>query len=168
MNVVLTGFMGTGKTAIGRELSKILNMKIVDIDDEIERSREMKISDIFENFGEAFFREIETETIKKFSRADNIIISTGGGAVLRQENMDALRENGTVFCLNASPRTILDRTSGNDDRPLLKAEDPMARIEELLSLRRPFYERAGINIDTEDKTPLQVAREIVEILKCRK
>lgn len=168
MNVVLTGFMGTGKTAVGRELSRILNMEIVDIDDEIERSWKMKINDIFKDFGEACFRDIETEMIKKFSMADNIIISTGGGAVLRKENMEALRASGTVFCLSASPRTILERTRENDDRPLLKGDNPMARIEDLLSFRRPFYEQAGILIDTEGRTPLQVALEIVEIVKCRR
>jgi shikimate kinase len=168
MNVVLTGFMGTGKTAVGRELSKMLGMDIVDIDEEIERSRKMTINDIFGNFGEARFRDIETEMIRKFSGKDNLIISTGGGAVLRKENMDALRANGKVFCLKASPRTILDRTSKNDDRPLLRGDDPMAKIAELLSARRPFYEKAGTVIETEGKTPLQVAAEIVGILKCRK
>jgi shikimate kinase len=168
MNVVLTGFMGTGKTAVGRELSNMLGMDIVDIDDEIERSRKMTISDIFRDFGEAGFRDIETEMIKKFSGRDNIIISTGGGAVLRQENMETLSANGKVFCLSASPQTILGRTSGNDDRPLLRGDDPMAKITALLAARRPFYEKAGTVIDTEGKTPRQVAAEIAEIMKCRK
>jgi shikimate kinase len=168
VNVVLTGFMGTGKTAVGRELSKMLGMDIVDIDDEIERSRKMTINDIFRNFGEACFRDIETEMIRKFSGEDNIIISTGGGAVLREENMEALRANGKVFCLKASPQTILERTSENDDRPLLRVDDPTAKIAELLAARRPFYEKAGTVIETEGRTPLQVAAEIVEILKCKK
>lgn len=167
-NIVLTGFMGTGKTAVGRELSRMLNMPIVDIDDEIEKKQKMKINDIFSNFGEEFFRNLETEVILKFSTSRNTIISTGGGAVLRRENMDALKENGVIFCLSASARTILDRTSGNDERPLLKVENPLAKIEELLSFRNKFYREAGIVIDTDGKTPLNVAAEIAEVMKCKR
>jgi shikimate kinase len=165
-NIVLTGFMGTGKTSVGRELSRILSMKLVDIDAEIEKSEKMTINDIFKNCGEERFRSIETEMIKKFSRENNIIISTGGGAVLRDENMTALRETGMIFCLNAYAETIFRRTGGSDERPLLKNEDPLSRIRELLSFRRPFYESAGIMIDTEGKTPLQIAEEIIEKVKC--
>lgn len=167
-NIVLTGFMGAGKTAVGRELSRLLKMRLVDVDSEIEGSRKMKITDIFRNFGEPYFRDIETEMIKKLARAENTVISTGGGAVLREENMAALRETGVIFCLFADPETIIARTSGSNDRPLLNVEDPLARIRELLSLRMPFYERAGTMIDTNGKTPLEVAKEIVEIFRCTK
>ncbi len=128
----------------------------------------MTINEIFRVYGEARFREIETETIRKFSEEQNIIIATGGGAVLKSENMDALRKGGVIFCLEASPETILRRTSRSGDRPLLNVEDPMGRIRELLDYRRPFYEQAGIMIDTEQKTPLQLAAEIAEEMKCRK
>jgi len=167
-NIVLTGFMGTGKTAVGRELSEMLDMRLVDVDAEIENSRKMTINDIFKNYGEGHFRDIEAEMIKRFSDEKNIIISTGGGAVLREENMAALRKSGIIFCLNASPETILERTSRNSDRPLLKVENPIEKIRELLDYRRPFYEKAGINIDTDGKTPLQIADEILGILRCRK
>jgi len=167
-NIVLTGFMGTGKTAVGKELSRMLTMKLVDIDTEIEKSEKMSINDIFRNLGEQRFREIETGMIKKFAIQKNLIISTGGGAVLREENMAALRENGIIFCLNAFPETILKRTSGSSERPLLKVENPLSRIEDLLKLRMPFYKDAGITIDTEGKTPLQIAAEIIGIVKCRK
>ncbi len=167
-NIVLTGFMGTGKTAVGRELSEMLNMRLVDVDAEIEDSQKMTINDIFSIYGEKYFRDLETGMIKRFSGEKNIIISTGGGAVLREENMGALRENSIIFCLNASPETILIRTSRNSDRPLLKVEKPIEKIKELLNYRKPFYEKAGINIDTDGKTPLQIAEEILGILKCRK
>lgn len=167
-NIVLTGFMGTGKTAVARELSRILNMKSVDVDSEIEAAQGMTINDIFRNFGEPRFREIETEMIRKISGEENIIISTGGGAVLKEENMKLLREHGIIFCLTASPATILLRTRGNEDRPLLKVDDPLAKIRELLEYRRPFYECAGETIDTENKGPLRIAEEIAEIFKCRK
>lgn len=165
-NIVLTGFMGTGKTAVGRELSRILHMRIVDVDAEIEREQGMMISDIFSRFGEGRFREIETETIIRMAREESCIISTGGGAVLREENMEALRRSGMIFCLSARPETILARTSGSDERPLLRAGNPLEKINELLSCRRPYYQKAGMMIDTDDKTPLQVAEEIAEIYRC--
>jgi shikimate kinase len=82
--------------------------------------------------------------------------------------MEALRENGIVFCLNAKPETILKRTSLSGNRPLLKVDNPRGKVEELLGYRRPFYEKAGIMIDTEEKTPLQIAEEIAEVYRCRK
>ncbi|MCX5720067.1 MAG: shikimate kinase [Nitrospirae bacterium] len=164
-NIVLTGFMGTGKTEVGKELSRLLDMKLIDVDTEIEKSRKLTINDIFKKFGEPRFREIETEMIKNLSEKKNIIISTGGGAVLKQENTDALRKNGVIVCLTASPETILRRTSRNSDRPLLQVEDPLKKIKELLNFRTPFYEKAGIIIDTEGKTPLQIAEEIIERIK---
>ena len=161
-NVVLTGFMGTGKTAVSRELSHILGMKLVDIDTEIEKAEGRKIADIFAESGEAVFRALETGTIRRCARTGGQIISTGGGSVLSQENMDAMRETGMVFCLDASPETILSRTSSSSERPLLQTVDPLRRIIELLEYRRPYYEKAGIMIDTENKTPHQVAEEIAE------
>lgn len=166
-NIVLTGFMGTGKTAVGKELAQLLDLKLIDVDTEIEKSEKMTINDIFKQFGEPRFREIETDMIKKISRKKNVIISTGGGAVLKQENMDALRKTGIIICLMATPETILKRTSINSDRPLLKVENPFEKINELLNFRRPFYEKADIIIDTEHKTPLQIAEEIIEKSKVK-
>ncbi len=102
-NIVLTGFMGAGKTAVGRELSRILGWKIIDVDDEIVKARNMTIHEIFSTLGEPAFRDIETGMIRKVSQDRSVIISTGGGAVLRQENMDILREHGVIVCLWASP-----------------------------------------------------------------
>ena len=164
-NIVLTGFMGTGKTAVGRRLAMLLNMELIDVDTEIEKSQQMTINEIFRQFGEPRFREIETEMIQKLSERKDVIISTGGGAVLKQKNMDALRKQGIIICLMASPQTILKRTSHNSNRPLLKVEDPFEKIKELLNFRRPFYEKADILIDTEDKTPLQIAEEIIDKIK---
>lgn len=160
-NIVLTGFMGAGKTEVGRELSGILGWRLIDIDDEIVKAKKMSVSDIFTQLGEPVFRDIETEMIKTVSAGKNIIISTGGGAVLRQENMDILRGNGTIICLTATPETILKRTSSNDKRPLLKVDDPLGKIKELLDYRKPFYEKADIMIDTDGKTPRQIAEEIL-------
>ena len=161
-NIVLTGFMGVGKTEVGRELSAILGWKVVDVDDEIVKSKKMSINEIFSRFGEPAFRGMETEMIKKVSRKKNVIISTGGGAVLRQENMEFLKTSGVVVCLTARPETILKRTSRNRERPLLHVEDPLQRIHDLLEARGPFYEKADIMIDTEGKSPIGIAEEILE------
>jgi shikimate kinase len=167
-NIVLIGFMGTGKTAVGRELSRLLSMQLVDVDAEIEAGQKMTINEMFQRLGEKYFRDLETETIRRVAAGKNLIISTGGGAVLREENMEALRENGIVFCLDAHPETILKRTNRSENRPLLRTEDPMAKIKELMNFRRPFYKKAGMLIDTEGKTPLQIAEEIVETVRCRR
>ena len=167
-NIVLTGFMGTGKTTTGKALAQMLHMKLVDVDEEIESAQGMTINDIFKTCGEQHFRDIETAMIKKLSQEGNLIISTGGGAVLRNENLEALKEKGIIFCLNASADTILERTGRSQNRPLLKVEDPKKKISELLAYRRPFYEKAGVMIETDGKSPLMIAEEIVEILKWRK
>ena len=167
-NIVLTGFMGTGKTTVGRALAKKLQMRLVDIDEEIEKEQKMSINDIFSRHGEPHFRDIETAMIQELSRGKNIINSTGGGAVLRDENMEALKENGIIFCLTASTETIMKRTAKSEDRPLLKVENPKEKISEMLSCRRPFYEKAGIMIETDCKSPLEIVQEIMEIIRCRK
>ncbi len=161
-NIVLTGFMGTGKTEVGRELARIVGWKIIDVDDEIVKTQDMSINEIFSRFGEPAFRDMETEMIRNVSQNRNVIVSTGGGAVMRQENMDILREKGVIVCLAATPETILRRTSSNSERPLLRVEDPLRRIRELLESRRPFYRKADVTIDTEGKTPLLIAEEILE------
>jgi shikimate kinase len=167
-NIVLTGFMGTGKTEVGRELAHLRGMKLIDVDTEIENAEMMTINDIFRQFGEERFREIETEMIDKIAREENVVISTGGGAVLKQENMDALKKTGIVICLMATPETILIRTSRTGERPLLQVENPLLTINDLLNFRKPFYEKADIVIDTEDKTPLQIAEEIIEKIRISK
>jgi len=163
-NIVLAGFMGTGKSEVARELSRLLGMRVFDIDREIETSQQKSISEIFSCYGEDYFRQIETAAILKFSSEQGVIISTGGGAVLREENLKALQAHGIIFCLTASSETILLRTAGNKDRPLLQCVDRQARITELLTARQPLYEKAGIMIDTEGKTPFEIANEIIRII----
>ncbi len=164
-NIALTGFMGTGKTEVGRILAKRLGYIFVDVDSEIEKKRNMKITEIFKLDGEPAFREIEEETIGAVSGGDRLVISTGGGAVMRQKNMDNLRKKGIIVCLAASAATIMHRTRGSKDRPLINVEDPLARIKELLAVRQPFYEQADIMVDTESKSPVQIADEIIEEMK---
>ncbi|MBF0343966.1 MAG: shikimate kinase [Nitrospirae bacterium] len=153
--------MGTGKTTVGQLLSEKLRRQLIDLDTEIEAESKMTISDIFAAYGEARFRQMETEMTIKVSNNNGMIISTGGGIVLREENMTHLRGNSIIVCLMASPETILNRVSGNDDRPLLKVDNPLQKIHELLDYRRPFYEKADLVINTDDMTPEMVAEEII-------
>lgn len=164
-NIVLIGFMGTGKTEVGKILSQKLGYSLIDVDSEIVKEQKMEITEIFKQYGEPRFREIESDMIKRLSERENAVISAGGGAVLRQENMDSFRRKGVIVCLTASPETILKRTCNDSTRPLLQVEDPMKKVKELLEFRRPYYEKADIMIDTEGKTPLQIAEEIIEKVK---
>jgi shikimate kinase len=161
-NIVLTGFMGTGKTEVGRELSRKLGWRLIDLDEEIEKVQASSIQEIFSRFGEPFFRDLETKQIRKFAVEEHVIISTGGGAVIRQENLDILSQKGLVVNLSATPETILQRTGPDDNRPLLRVEDRLKRIRELLDFRKPFYEKADMVVDTESKTPREVADEILD------
>lgn len=166
-NIVLTGFMGTGKTEVGGILSQKLGYTLLDADTEIEKEQGATITEIFKRHGEPAFRDIEAAVIKRLSERVKTVISTGGGAVLRQENMDNLRRKGIVVCLAATPETIFSRTCNNTDRPLLQVEDPLKKIKEMLEFRRPYYEKADIVINTEGKSPFEVAEEIIRaVSKC--
>ena len=150
MNIVLLGFMGTGKTAVGRYLSRRLKMKFVDIDFVIEDRSGLSVKDIFQRHGQKHFRVLEKQAIAEASRGDEQIISAGGGAVLDEENMDLLKENGFLVCLRARPEIIRDRVRDSADRPLLEKGDCPRRIEELLRERDRFYRKIPAQIDTSD------------------
>jgi len=154
--------MGTGKTTVGAELSIRLNKILFDMDTEISSIAGMSISEIFDLYGEEKFRDMETTECLMLGKFNNVIISTGGGVVLRKENIEYLRENGIIVCLNASPETIKKRVETDRARPLLESKNLLNKITELLKYRNPFYENADIQIDTEDKTPSDIAWEIIE------
>lgn len=166
-NIVLTGFMGTGKTEVGKILAQRLGLTFFDADSIIEQEQNMTITEIFRQFGEPYFRDIEADVIKRLSEKDRVVIATGGGAVLREENMKNLRKKGIIVCLMASPETILRRTSNDSSRPLLQVEDPLRKIKELIEFRRPYYENSDIMVDTEGKNPAQVVEEIMERIRER-
>lgn len=161
-NIILVGFMGTGKSAVGRELHRLTGFRLVDVDAEVERAEGMSISDIFDSRGEGAFRDAEAREILRITEGKGQIISTGGGAVLRQDNMDALLRSGVVVCLAASAGTIYKRTKRNKERPLLQVEDPRGRIEEMLAERLPYYKKADVTINTEGKSPYEIATELLE------
>ena len=164
-NIILAGFMGTGKTAVGRALAKRLGMKFVDMDDAIEEREGMRISEIFEKKGEPYFRCAEKIAVKEISSQPGLVIAAGGGAVIDEENVKNFKSGGVIFCLTATPDKILERTKGHIHRPLLNVSDPKEKITELLAKRAQYYARADHRIDTTDLTVDGVVDKITEYLK---
>ena len=165
MNIVLTGFMGTGKSLVGKKLAKRLEMSYVDTDELIENREKAKISQIFQEKGEDYFRRIESKIIKEVSSLDRYVISTGGGAILKKENLAALRSKGLIICLSANPKEILKRTSKSQNRPLLKSKDRQRKVFDLLKTRRLFYEKADFEVDTSELTTTEVVERIEDFLR---
>ena len=163
-NVVLFGFMGTGKTAVGKEVARRLQMQFVDMDDVIEEKEGCSISDIFAEKGESYFRRLEADVAEKLSREEGQVIATGGGVVLNRESVDALQSSGVGICLMASPEVIFQRIKGEAHRPLLLGRDPLEKISILLERREPFYRRIANRIDTSRLSLEQVVEEVVCIV----
>ena len=166
-NIALIGFMGTGKSAVGRALAEKLGREFVEMDRLIEERAGKSILEIFRQDGEIAFRELEIEAAKRVAQGADQVIACGGGMVLNKINTDRLRETSRMVYLKASPRKILERTSaGENERPLLDAPDPAQRIRELLDFRKPFYQRsADITIDTSRLSIDRVTDLIIHRLK---
>lgn len=160
-NIILTGMMGSGKTSVGLELAKILECDFFDLDEIIEK-KYGKITQIFKDKGENYFREIETSELKNFKNNGAFVLSTGGGAVLKEKNLEILKSLGEVFYLSADIQTIYDRVKEQTQRPLLNTKDPKKTIEDILSSRLEKYEKSGEKIVTDNKNIEQIAREIYE------
>jgi shikimate kinase len=162
--VVLTGFMGTGKTTVGRQLARRLEMEFVDTDELIE-SRHGTIPRIFAERGEAEFRALEREVARELGEKTGLVIATGGRMLLDPESFESLSRKGRVFCLVASPEVVHERVIEDDsgrDRPLLQGEDPRGRIIELMTERDKDYARFH-QVSTDDADPGEVADEIARL-----
>ena len=162
--IAITGFMGTGKTTVGRLLAERLGLQFVDTDDIIEDRAGRTIPEIFEEDGEEHFRDLETSALQEALAARGRVVSTGGGILLREENVRALRQAGPTVCLTADPETILSRTSADANRPLLQVADPAERIGELLAERDQCYARADLHIATDGSPPGGVVDEVIAAL----
>ena len=165
MNLVLCGMMGAGKSTIGVKIAELTGRRWYDTDGVIS-DRHGKISDIFEYYGEPHFRKLETEVVKELAGQDNLVISTGGGLVLKSENNAELQKNGKIIFLRASLKTLNKRLVVDGTRPLLQAstESISDRLARLLKERTPIYEHvADYIVDVDDKTPLEIAKEIVAL-----
>ena len=166
-SIALIGFMGTGKTVVGKALAEKLGKEFIELDSLIEQKAGKTIPEIFQQDGEIAFREREIEITKQISGKKNAIIACGGGIVLNKINIDLLSQECVIVYLTASPSAILKRTRGDEsERPLLKAPDKISHVKELLKLRQPFYERAAdIKINTTRLDIGSVAEQIIEKVK---
>ena len=164
-NIILVGFMGTGKTAAGKALAKRMGMRFVDMDDIIEEREGMKISDIFEKKGEPYFRHAEKMVARDIALQSGLVVAAGGGAVIDEDNVKNFKSNGVVFCLTATADKIFERTKGHIHRPLLNVSDPKEEISELMAKRAQYYARADHRIDTTDLSVNEVVDKIAEKLK---
>ena len=142
--IYLTGFMGTGKSMILNCLHEVCGFDKIEMDEQIVQEQGMSIPEIFEKKGEEYFRNLETELVKKISAMDNIVVSCGGGTVMRQCNVDEMKKNGTIVLLTAEPETVYERVKGSHNRPLLEKNMNPEYIKELMEARRPKYEAAAL------------------------
>lgn len=164
MKIVLTGFMGTGKTAIGSRLAERLGLSFVDLDRLIEAEAGITIAEIFASEGEPGFRRRERELIATFADRRDCVIATGGGAVLDAENLAHLKTGGILICLRADPEVIVQRIGTDDCRPLLHGPDRLDRIRELLNLRASAYSKADLSIDTSRFHVEEIVDQVVRRL----
>jgi len=166
-NIILIGFMGSGKTTVGRRLSYRLKQTMTDTDKLIEKEQKQSIAEIFSQFGEQHFRDLETECIKQLiETAKTEIVSTGGGMPLRLENRKLLKELGCVIFLRVKADSVFERLKNDTSRPLLQGDNPQEKIREMLEIRNPAYmDTADIIIDVDDKTFDMILDEIEEVLK---
>jgi shikimate dehydrogenase len=166
-NIILEGFMGSGKSTVAAILADRLELDLMDTDEAIEEAEGRTISEIFEEEGEASFRDMETELLKTIVTEHwrELVISLGGGLPMREENRELLKKAGKVVLLRANPSTVYERLKEDTTRPLLRGDNPKEKIQELHNLRKNQYEAAAdIVVDTDDKTPEEIADTIIEML----
>ena len=164
-NIILVGFMGTGKSATGRVVAKRLDRTFVDMDAVIEERAGRKISEIFKNDGESRFREMERELVKELAAGENQVIAAGGGVVLNPDNIAEFSRTGVVVCLKATPAVVLERVNGHNHRPLLEGGEKAERILRLLDSRRALYDAVPLQLDTSRLTPTAAADQVLELCK---
>ncbi len=165
-NIVLIGFMGTGKTTIASYLQDVFGMTLVETDKEIEEQEGKSVSQIFEEKGEDYFRDRESALLKEYEGEINLVISCGGGMPLREENVKVMKEIGFVVLLTASPKEIMKRLKGSEGRPLLKDRFTEEGIQELMDERKDKYEAAAdLIVDTDHRNPAQICGEMITRLE---
>jgi shikimate kinase len=164
-NIVLIGFMGTGKSSTGRLLAGRLGRPFIDIDRMIEHENSITIGEMFARHGEAYFRAREKEAVARVARRRKAVIATGGGVVLDPANMERLRAGGVIICLTASVQAIIERTGRRSTRPLLARPDREEVIARLLAERAPLYRQADLILDTSNISPRAAAEKIIAFLR---
>lgn len=165
-NIFLIGFMGAGKSTISDYLKNVLAMDVVEMDQCIVERQGMSISDIFETYGEEYFRELETNLLIEMQSRSNVVVSCGGGVPMQERNVTEMKKNGRVVLLTAKPETILERVKDNHDRPLLENNKNVSFIADLLEKRRAKYEAAAdIVVETDGKSELEICEELIHRLR---
>ena len=165
-NIFLIGFMGAGKSTIARTLQRELGFPLVEMDERIVQEQGMSINDIFAQYGEAHFREIESQLVVDLGKQEPSIVSCGGGVVVRPENTQNMKKSGRIVLLKASPETIFEWVKNSTDRPILNGHMNVEYIAELMEKRRVLYEEAAdITIQTDGKTREQICEEIIGKLR---
>ena len=165
-NIFLIGFMGAGKSTIARTLQRELGFPLVEMDEHIVQEQGMSINDIFAQYGEAHFREIESQLVVDLGKQEPSIVSCGGGVVVRPENTQNMKKSGRIVLLKASPETIFERVKNSTDRPILNGHMNVEYIAELMEKRRALYEEAAdITIQTDGKRRAQICEEIIGKLR---
>ena len=162
-NIVLFGFMGTGKTRIGSELAQRLDMRFIDMDDVVVERASKSIPQIFAEDGEDYFRKLEREVVRDLAGQAGLVIATGGGVIKNPANVADYAKTGLLICLAAEPEVIMERVKDDTNRPLLNVPDRLGRIRELLAERQPLYDTIPHTVDTSKLTPQQVADKIIEL-----
>lgn len=160
-NIVLIGFMGTGKTSVAKAVANKTAKRYVSTDALIETKERMAIRDIFSEKGEPYFRDVEASVVREVSTMNGCVIDAGGGVIIRDENVSSLKKSSVLVCLEAGIDAILERTSGRGHRPLLNVPDPRSKIEELLAARAPLYKKSDVHVDTTDLSIDQAADEVI-------
>ena len=165
-NIYLIGFMGAGKSTIARELASRTGAKWIEMDQMIAEQQGMEISAIFETYGEEYFRDLETELLRSLTGQENMVVSCGGGSVLREENAGLMKGNGKIVLLKATPETIYERVKGSAERPILNGNMNVAFIRELMEKRRERYETvADITLCVDGKNKNEISIELLEAVE---
>ncbi len=163
-NIILTGFMGTGKSTIGQMVATRLGREFVDMDTVIEAREGRPISRIFAEDGEAYFRQVEAKLCRELAGQAGLVIATGGGALVAEQNLRVMEKTGLVICLDCEPEVLWQRVGQSEDRPMLAAQDDdrFVRLAALLERRRPAYSRIQFHLDVTSLAPAEAARQIVD------
>lgn len=161
VNIALIGFMGTGKTSVGRLVAEQLHFDYLDTDEMIQAATGKTITEIFSACGEPSFRELEERTVAELAGKTQTVISAGGGVPVNPKNLNSLKTHALVVCLWASPAKIWERVRNQTHRPLLQDADPQKKIHELLAAREPFYRQADILLNTDSRSLREVAQQVI-------
>jgi shikimate kinase len=166
-NIILTGFMGTGKSTIGRLVAAQLQRDFVDMDTLIEQRQGRPISQIFADEGEPYFRQLEADLCRELAARQGLVIATGGGALVLEQNLAVMERRGLVICLDCEPEALWQRIGHSEDRPMLaeRDQDRFARLAALLEQRAPAYGRIEHHLDVTRLSPAEAARQVCELAK---